>query len=118
MAHLRWWAEKVGKAGILPADNTKLGIPERRYVTNESKARELGDRLDRITDPHVRISQRLQAAFGLWREESILTMLIVATVLPSGARGPRADVIEPFRLRHRSSAWCWMKPIGWQARDH
>jgi hypothetical protein len=71
MAHVRWWAEKVGKAGILPADNTKLGIPERRYVTNESKAKELGDRLDRITDPHVRMSLRLQAAFGLRREESI-----------------------------------------------
>lgn len=71
MAHLRWWAEKVGKAGILPADNTKLGIPERRYVTNESKAKELGDRLDRVTDPHVRMSLRLQAAFGLRREESI-----------------------------------------------
>lgn len=71
MAHLRWWAEKVGKAGIFPADNTKLGIPERRYVTNENKAKELGDRLDRITDPHVRMSLRLQAAFGLRREESI-----------------------------------------------
>ncbi|CAM5255974.1 Integrase OS=Stutzerimonas stutzeri OX=316 GN=CXK99_20620 PE=4 SV=1 [Stutzerimonas stutzeri] len=71
MAHLRWWAEKVGKAGILPADNTKLGIPERRYVTGESKAKELDDRLDRITDPHVRMSLRLQAAFGLRREESI-----------------------------------------------
>jgi site-specific recombinase XerC len=34
LAHLRWWVEKVGKAGILPADNTKLGIPERRYVTH------------------------------------------------------------------------------------
>ncbi|HAA45566.1 MAG: integrase [Halomonas sp. 54_146] len=71
MAHLRWWAEKVGKAGILPADNTKLGIPERRYVTNESKAKELGDGLDRITDSHVRMSLRLQAVFGLRREESI-----------------------------------------------
>lgn len=71
MAHLRWWAEKVGKAGILPADNTRLGIPERRYVTNENKAKELGDRLDRITDPHVLMSLRLQAAFGLRREESI-----------------------------------------------
>lgn len=71
MAHLRWWAEKVGKAGILPADNTKLGIPERRYVTNESKAKELGDRLDRVTDPNVRMSLCLQAAFGLRREESI-----------------------------------------------
>jgi len=71
MAHLRWWAEKVGKAGILPTDNTKLGIPDRRYVTNESKAKELGDGLDRIIDPHVRMSLRLQAAFGLRREESI-----------------------------------------------
>ncbi|MBA2080123.1 phage integrase N-terminal domain-containing protein [Rhodanobacter sp. PCA2] len=71
MAHLRWWAEKVGKAGILPADNTMLGIPERRYVTNENKAKEIGDRLGRITDPHVRMSLRLQAAFGLRREESI-----------------------------------------------
>lgn len=71
MAHLRWWAEKVGKAGILPADNTMLGIPERRYVSNENKAKEIGDRLGRITDPHVRMSLRLQAAFGLRREESI-----------------------------------------------
>jgi integrase len=71
LAHLRWWAEKVGKAGILPADNTQLGIPERRYATHENKAKELGDRLDRITDPHVRMSLRLQAAFGLRREESI-----------------------------------------------
>ncbi len=71
MAHLRWWAEKVGKLGILPADNIRLGIPERRYVTNESKAKELGDGLDRITDSHVRMSLRLQAFFGLRREESI-----------------------------------------------
>lgn len=71
MAHLRWWAEKVGKAGILPADNTKLGIPERHHVAHENKAKELDNRLDRITDPHVRMSLRLQAAFGLRREESI-----------------------------------------------
>ncbi len=66
----RWQGEGLS-AGILPADNTKLGIPERRYVTNESKARELGDRLDRITDSHARMSLRLQAVFGLRREESI-----------------------------------------------
>ena len=75
MAHLRWWAEKVGKAGILPTDNAKLSIPERRYVTNESKAKELDGRLDRITDPQVRMSLRLQAAFGLRREESIKVQL-------------------------------------------
>jgi site-specific recombinase XerC len=71
MAHLRWWAEKVGKAGILPADNTQLGIPKRRYVTHENRAKELADGLDKIADPHVHMSLRLQAAFGLRREESI-----------------------------------------------
>ena len=71
LAHLRWWAEKIGKAGILPADNSRLGIHERRYVTNENKAKELDDRLDRITDPYVCMSLRLQAAFGLRREEAI-----------------------------------------------
>ncbi|MFG9861139.1 integrase domain-containing protein, partial [Pseudomonas aeruginosa] len=50
---------------------TQLGVPERRYVTNISKAREPDDRLAKITDPHVRVSLRLQAAFGLRREESI-----------------------------------------------
>lgn len=71
LAHLRWWAEKVGKAGAIPADNARLGIPDRRFVTNESKAKELGDSLQRVTDPHVRMSLELQQAFGLRREECI-----------------------------------------------
>ncbi|EMN9195371.1 integrase [Pseudomonas aeruginosa] len=71
MAHLRWWAEKVGKAGILPADNARLGIPERQHVTNLDKSRELGDALDQVRDAHVRMSLQLQQAFGLRREESI-----------------------------------------------
>jgi len=72
LSHLRWWAEKVGKAGILPADNAQLGVPERRYVTNISKARALeAAALAKITDEYVRMSLRLQAAFGLRREEAI-----------------------------------------------
>lgn len=71
VAHLRWWAEKVGKAGVIPADNAQLAIPDRQFVTNESKARQLGDSLDRVSDPRVRMSLELQAAFGLRREESI-----------------------------------------------
>lgn len=71
MAHLRWWAEKVGKAGLIPADNAHLAIPDRRFVTNEDKSRQLGDRLERVGDSHVRVSLRLQEAFGLRREESI-----------------------------------------------
>jgi len=71
LCHLRWWAEKIDKAGILPADNTQLGVAECRYVTNISKARELGRGLDQVTDAHVRMSLQLQAAFGLRREEAI-----------------------------------------------
>ncbi len=71
LAHLRWWAEKVGKAGVIPADNTQLGIPERRFVASENKARDFGDSLDKVNDPFVRMSLLLQKAFGLRREESI-----------------------------------------------
>lgn len=71
LSHLRWWAEKIGKAGVLPMDNAQLGVAERRYVTNISKARELGTGLEQVTDAHVRMSLQLQAAFGLRREEAI-----------------------------------------------
>ncbi|WP_258393763.1 integrase domain-containing protein [Lonsdalea populi] len=53
-------------------DNTQLGVPERRYVTNISKAQELGTGLERVTDAHVRMSLQLQAAFGLRRKEPLL----------------------------------------------
>ncbi|EEL9743106.1 integrase [Salmonella enterica subsp. enterica serovar Muenchen] len=71
LAHLRWWAEKVGKAGVIPADNTRLGIPERQHVTNADKSKTLGDVLDSVRDAHVQMSLQLQQAFGLRREESI-----------------------------------------------
>jgi hypothetical protein len=40
-------------------------------VTNLDKASHLGNRLERISDRHVRTSLGLQQAFGLRREESI-----------------------------------------------
>jgi hypothetical protein len=72
MTALRWWAQKVGNAGAIPADNAALGIPDRRFVTNDNKAQQVDGRLERITDPHVRMSLTLQQAFGLRRKESIL----------------------------------------------
>jgi len=72
MAALRWWAQKVGNAGAIPADNSVLGIPDRRFVTNDNKAQQVDGRLQRITDPHVRMSLTLQQAFGLRRKECIL----------------------------------------------
>lgn len=73
MSHLRYWAQKVGKAGVIPADNARLGIPQRHYSGNGgSRAKDLNSgHLDRVTDAHVHMSLRLQQAFGLRREESI-----------------------------------------------
>ena len=72
MAILRWWAEKVGKQNVIARDNAHYGIPDRVYVTNVSKARELtAAELARVSDPYTVMSLKLQAAFGLRREESI-----------------------------------------------
>jgi hypothetical protein len=72
MSALRWWAEKIGKENIIARTNAAYGIPDRVYVTNISKAKELAmDQLQHIRTDCIRISLRLQAAFGLRRAESI-----------------------------------------------
>lgn len=71
MAHLRWWAQKVGRPGVVRKDNDAYGIERRKYVTNPDKGKSLGTRVERITDPYVRQSLALQQAFGLRREEAI-----------------------------------------------
>ncbi len=72
LSALRWWAKKVNKPSIIAKDNTVYGIGKREYVAKESKAQDLDDKkLPEISDPFVRLSIRLQAAFGLRREESI-----------------------------------------------
>ena len=72
MAHLRWWAEKVGRQSVIPSDNTRVGIPERSFVSNEGKQLALDiDKLVTIGDERVRLSLLLQDQFGLRREESM-----------------------------------------------
>ena len=72
MAALRWWAHKVDRQHVVARSNDHYGIPERRFVNSESKAQQV-DRvaLERVSDPHVRMSLELQQAFGLRREEAI-----------------------------------------------
>ncbi len=72
MAALRWWAQKIGKENVIVRRNTAYAIADRVYVTNVSKAQELdADKLAQVRDLCIRTSLRLQAAFGLRREESI-----------------------------------------------
>jgi integrase len=72
LAGLRWWAEKVGKPSVVPADNERLGVPDRVYASSTGKQLALdADKLVAIEDERVKLSLLLQAEFGLRREESI-----------------------------------------------
>jgi hypothetical protein len=70
LAHLRWLAERIGKPGIIPKDNESLGVADRVYVDNRDKGQTLQS-LSEITNPYIKMSLRLQAAFGLRRCEAI-----------------------------------------------
>ncbi|WP_448570015.1 phage integrase N-terminal domain-containing protein [Thalassotalea ganghwensis] len=78
MSHVRWLAEKVGKPSMIPKSNTgtnnaiKLDIEKRSYIPTQSKGKELdAQKLDKVTDRHVKLSLKMQREFGLRREEAI-----------------------------------------------
>ena len=72
MAAIRWWANKVDKRNVVARSNEYYGIPDRRFVTNESKAKTVThEQLEKVRDEHVRMSLELQQAFGLRREEAM-----------------------------------------------
>ena len=72
MSALRWWAKHARCKNSIAATNEHYGIGKRSYVAQESKAAGLpNNQLERVTDPYVRLSLRLQEAFGLRREEAM-----------------------------------------------
>jgi len=72
MNALRWWAARVNKSNVIARSNDFYGIPNRSFVSQSSKAREIGaEQLAEIKDTYVAMSLRLQRAFGLRREEAI-----------------------------------------------
>lgn len=72
MSCLRWWAAKVNRKGVVANSNDFYGIPDRQFVSDHSKAKVLvEEQLNRVKDAHLRVSLRLQQAFGLRREEAL-----------------------------------------------
>ena len=72
MTDLRWLAEKLNIKSVIASSNDYYGIDQRIYVTNISKATVLdGKKLASIMDAHIKLSLKLQEAFGLRRAESI-----------------------------------------------
>lgn len=68
---VRWWAEKVGKAKMLPTDNATYGLAVRQPFKG-SKAQELSpETLERVGDKGVALALQLERLFGLRREEAL-----------------------------------------------
>jgi hypothetical protein len=66
LSALRWWATKVSKHSVIAKDNSFYGIGSRTYVTNYSKSQDLDlHKITKINDQRVRLSLKLQSAFGL-----------------------------------------------------
>ena len=105
MSALRWWAGKVNKRHVVARSNDHYGLPRRQYANGANKATELEkDKLDRITDPRVRMSLELQREFGLRREESIKFRPVTADrgdtlwLKPSWTKGGRERSV-PIRTQ-------------------
>src|SRR6056297_1868192 len=43
MSCLRWWAEKVNRRAVVARSNETYGIPDRQFVAQASKAKDLED---------------------------------------------------------------------------
>jgi len=72
---LRWWAAKVDRRNVVARSNDFYGIPDRQFVSNDSRAVTVdNETLASVKDDHVRMSLELQRAFGLRREEAIKFM--------------------------------------------
>lgn len=94
MSHLRWWTEKIGKENLIPRTNAELGIGQRKFVTNITKAVQVSDlALETVKDDRVKLSLELQRAFGLRREESIKFTHVYAM----------AEGSESIKLK---ASWC------------
>ncbi len=100
LATLRWWAEKVDRSNVVARSNGHYGVADRRLATPSSRAKAVDQsQLDRVRDPHVRMSLELQRAFGLRREEAIKFMPSFAdrgeslTLKDSWTKGGKARVI-------------------------
>ncbi len=104
MAAFRWWARKVNRQNVVARSNDHYGIPNRVFVATGSKAKSVSaTQLEKVRDPHVRMSLELQQAFGLRREEAIKFIATYAdhgdhlVLKPSWTKGGKARVI-PIRM--------------------
>ena len=108
MAHVRWWADQIGKANMVKS-NADYGILPRSHVSDGTKRRDLDEaKLALVRDEHVRMALRLQAAFGLRREEAIKfapsyadrgEVIVVKASTAKGGRAREVPVLKDGQRR-------------------
>jgi len=95
MAVLRWWAEKVDRQNVIARHNDFYGIPDRAFVSNNSKAVDLDvDALQRVKDDHVRLSLALQVINQLFDGLHLPSLTI-----PLPVRHQLAPLLQEFAAR-------------------
>lgn len=104
---IRWVGDHVGKPGLIPKDNAVFGLAERTPYQG-SKARRLdAETLNKVRDETIRQALRLQAAFGLRREEALKFRPSIAdkgdhiVLKASWCKGGRSRVIHINHPRQR-----------------
>ncbi|WP_075996622.1 phage integrase N-terminal domain-containing protein [Salaquimonas pukyongi] len=118
LAWVRWWAENVNKASVVPRTNEELGIITRAVPANRAMVLE-PSQLSRIRDVYVKGALLLQAAFGLRREEAIKFRPVYADqdsfirLKASWTKGGRARNV-PITSKHQREVLDLVKRI---ARD-
>ncbi|MCK1497886.1 phage integrase N-terminal domain-containing protein [Bradyrhizobium sp. 188] len=70
MGWVRWWAQSVRKASVLPRDNASVGIPIREGFKGSKAQTTMGQKMSALPD-RMQLALRLQMAFGLRLEESL-----------------------------------------------
>lgn len=80
LSHIRWLFAKINRELTVPS-NEKLGIPQRVYVKNIDRSRELSQQdLSKVPDLLMRLSLEGQRLFGLRTEESLKIQPHIADV--------------------------------------
>lgn len=105
---LRWWAEKVGKPGMIAADNAGFGLAERsRGGVDRAKALDPAT-LAKVDDRLVELALKLQAGLGLRREEALKMRPVLADrgdrliLQPSWTKGGRYREIPITHPKQRA----------------
>lgn len=104
---IRWWASSVRKTSVLLPANEDYGIGRRERFLGDRSTRLTPDHLAKVTDPLVAASLKLQAAFGLRREEAIKFRVAFAdrgnrlVLKPSWTKGGRYREIPIVHERQR-----------------